>query len=86
MYERYAQASEARSATVKETAALKERQASLLARIETLSTDRGLEEELRRRYGVAREGEGVIEVVKEAPKVQKAAEEKGFIGWLKRVF
>ncbi len=86
MYDRYSTASEARRSTVAEAQSLKERKATLQARIDTLSSDRGLEEELRRRYGVAKDGEGVIEVVAEVPQAPPATPEKGFIGWLKRVF
>lgn len=45
---------------------LKRREATLRADIAALKTDRGLEDALRREYGVGREGEGLIVIVEPA--------------------
>lgn len=86
MYERYAAASKARDAAELEVAALKERQADLSQKVASLSSDRGLEEELRRRFGVGKAGEGVIELLEEAPPAPQEAREGGILGWIRRIF
>jgi cell division protein FtsB len=86
MYERYAAASEARDAAELEVEALKERQADLETKVASLSSDRGLEEELRRRFGVGKPGEGVIELLEEAAPPTQEAREGGLMGWIKRIF
>jgi len=42
---------------------VKGRESEILEKIDKLSTERGMEEELRKRFGVAREGESIIVVV-----------------------
>ncbi|HEY4517974.1 MAG TPA: septum formation initiator family protein [Candidatus Paceibacterota bacterium] len=65
---------------------LKSREASLTAELDRLKTVRGIEQELREKYEVAKEGEKVIVLV-EPPKVAAAvAEEGGFWHWLKNLF
>lgn len=86
MYDRYAEASDARAAAVAEAQALRDREADLSEKIASLSSDRGIEEELRRRYGVAREGEGVIEVVDTPPPPAVESRSGGFLGWLRDIF
>lgn len=86
MYERYASASEARNAAELEVETLKARQADLDRKVASLSSDRGLEEELRRRFGVGREGEGVIEIIEQAPPPPQAPSGGGLFGWIRRIF
>ena len=62
------------------SAELAEREAFLQREIERLSSDRGLEEELRNKYPVAKEGESVVIIVdpKEDEDGSIPAESKGF--------
>lgn len=64
MYFRFANASESHSEAVSELQALKERQVEVEAAVASLSSERGVEAEIRERYGVARPGEGRIEIVR----------------------
>jgi cell division protein FtsB len=66
MYLRYDEASAASSAARQNLAELQEHKAQLETDTERLKSERGLEEELRKRYGVARPGEGVIEITEPA--------------------
>ena len=43
--------------------ALRERAAALEAKVEHLKNDRGLEEELRKRFDIAREGEQIVIII-----------------------
>jgi cell division protein FtsB len=86
MFERYQGASVAGAAASSDVQELRDRKEDLEGRIARLSTDRGMEEALRHRYGVAREGEGVIEIVEVAPPPDEPLEEGGIVGWFKRLF
>jgi cell division protein FtsB len=65
MYQKFAEASGAHEAAQEELAALKERHAQVEAAVASLSSERGLEAEIRNRFGVAREGEGEIKIVRD---------------------
>ncbi len=64
------------------------RQTALVAELKKLSTARGIEEELRQKYEVAREGEKVIVLVdppkEDSPHATESS--KGFWGWFKSLF
>ena len=62
-YQRYTDAKENENRAVGHLAELQEREITLRAEIDRMSTERGVEEELRRRYSAVKEGEGVIVVV-----------------------
>ena len=63
MYGRYEEASLGRYGAEADLRALEARRDTLIQDTEHLSSRRGLEEELRRRYGVALPDEGVIEMI-----------------------
>lgn len=62
MYGRYSEATTESRAAQSELMDLETRKAALEKDTNRLSSQRGLEEELRKRYGVALPGEGVIEL------------------------
>jgi len=70
-----------------ELAELQEREAMLRSELDRLSTARGLEEEIRGRFEVVREGEGIIVIVDPSEEESQvaAAKEAGFwerlFGW-----
>ena len=85
MYARYAEASAGNKAAEAQLQELEQRKASLKSDSDRLSSSRGLEEELRKRYGVALPGEGVIELT--AAVGASASKEKPtmvgrFLNWL----
>lgn len=65
---------------------LREAKAKLGADISKLSTEEGVEENIREKFGLAKEGEGLIVIVdeKDLPK-DKSKEKKGFINWVKNL-
>ena len=63
MYGRMAQANEGEVAAKRQFAMAEYQQAQVAGDLERLSSPQGSEGELRRRYGVARPGEGVIKVI-----------------------
>lgn len=66
MYQTFVQASTGEGETVLQLAALKEQEAGVEASIERLSTERGLEAEVRERYGLGKPGESKIAIVRDA--------------------
>jgi len=76
--ERYAERKAEES--LRELAELEEREDELAGRVERLQTDRGKEEEIRKRYLVGKEGEGVIYITASASSSgERTAEEKSFL-------
>jgi cell division protein FtsB len=63
MYERFAAASSEAAAAKTKLNEMRERKAEIAAEVKNLSTSRGIEAEIRERYGVAKSGEGKIEIV-----------------------
>ncbi len=63
---------------------LRTEKAKLSGDIDTLNTESGVEKSIREKFGLAKEGEGLIIVVddKNAP-VEKEAEDEGFFSFLK---
>jgi cell division protein FtsB len=66
MYVKFAAAAAADEAAKAQLEGLNTQRKHVEAQIEALTTDRGLEGEIRERYGVARPGEGQIDIVREA--------------------
>ena len=66
MYQKFEDASAASAAAEARLAALVGRRAAVGAEVAALETPRGVEGELRERYGVARAGEGQITLVHQA--------------------
>ncbi|OGC83279.1 hypothetical protein A3D68_01010 [Candidatus Adlerbacteria bacterium RIFCSPHIGHO2_02_FULL_52_17] len=65
MYQTFTGALASEEETKKELAALKHQEAQVGASVEGLSTERGLESQVRARYGWGRPGEGKIDVVRD---------------------
>ena len=86
MYARYSEASAGRAGAEAALAELIKKEATLVAKTERLSSGRGMEEELRRRYGVALPGEGVIEIVSATNTPPEALPRSGVINWFKSLF
>lgn len=65
MYGKFAKANDARISAERELETLEDQYARVNVAVERLSSSRGIEAEVRERYGVARPGEGEIRVVRE---------------------
>lgn len=65
MYGKFEAAAESNDAAQKNLTRLKEQAASVKAQVEALSSAEGEEAGLRQAYGVARPGEGQIQIVRE---------------------
>lgn len=82
MYGKFASAAGARQSAEIELMELRLRHAKVSSDVEALQTERGLESELRERYGVARPGEGEIAIVrKEAQGEAQIPNESGWSGF-----
>lgn len=56
--------------------------------INELKTDKGIEENIREKFGLAKEGENMILVIddKNAPAITEEEDSEGFFSWLKGLF
>lgn len=86
MYERYSAARTAEQSAKADVDLLKERESELQAKTQKLSSDRGVEEALRERYGVVREGEQVIEILEPADLGPASPAENGVLRWFRGLF
>lgn len=77
MYERFSQALDADQVSKQELAALKNQEAQVGSVVSSLSTDRGIEAQVRERYGVAKPGEGEIIVIRDSASTTEAGSQKG---------
>lgn len=68
-----------------ELLALTAKEATLSSRVEALKTDRGVEEAIREKFKVAKQGEGVVVVVDPKEKGDTIGETNPFIAWLKGI-
>ena len=76
MYEKFVAASEADAAAQLEREELAHQYREIGAAVESMRSDRGFEAGVRERFGVARPGEGQIDIVRrEAPTTTPRAEE-----------
>ena len=66
MYGKFTSASEADAAAHVELESLKKQQSAVGASAQALSSDRGVEAGVRERYGVAKPGEGQIDIIRKA--------------------
>ncbi len=66
MYGKFTSAAAARATAESDLQALQERHTAVKADVVSLESERGLEGELRERYGVARPGEGEIAIVRQS--------------------
>jgi len=90
LYLKYSEAKFNREIAQKELEKLQKREQDLLTELNKLSNDRGVEEELRKKFGIVREGEEVVVIV-EAPEGSgtensNAANKKGFFRNLLNIF
>ncbi len=67
MYDKFAAASDAQAQVEAQLSFLQSQYNSVETQVQSLSTPRGQEGELRQRYGVVRPGEGEIDIVRQAP-------------------
>ncbi|MFA5838599.1 MAG: septum formation initiator family protein [Candidatus Paceibacterota bacterium] len=67
---------------------IKEREVFLVEQIEKTKTEKGIEEEIRSKFNVVKEGEKVIVIVneKEKPKIIESNETDSFWNWVKGIF
>ena len=75
-----------RAITEKKVAELEEKKEKLASDIEKLGTEEGVEENIREKFGLAREGEGVIIIVDDEEGAKEEAKSGGFFNWLKNLF
>lgn len=75
MYQKFAEASRSRQAAERELAALVEKEARVRGAAAALSSQRGIEEQVRARFGVARPGEGLITVVRDEASAEASSQE-----------
>lgn len=67
MYGKFAAANEAQTQAQSELALLESQYSQVEAQVKALSTPLGQEAQLRARYGVAKAGEGEIDIIRQAP-------------------
>ena len=79
MYKRFADASVAAAAAEAQLKAIEAQFASTTAQAQALQTERGQEEVLRQRYGVARPGEGEITIVRDQEIAEVPTQEGFFV-------
>ena len=79
MYGKFAEAAAARAGAESQLAELQGRYASVKADVDAFSTDRGVEAALRERYGVAKPGEGQIDIIREASTTEPVAQQKNLL-------
>jgi cell division protein FtsB len=75
MYGKFEEAAASNDAAQKNLAQLKLQQANVEAQVEALSTAEGEEAGLRQAYGVARPGEGQIQIVRQAEDAETPVEQ-----------
>ena len=66
MYGKFAEAATARASADTQLQDLRERRQKIDVDVQALSSERGLEAQVRERYGMARPGEGEINIVRQA--------------------
>ena len=86
MFGRYEEASSASSAAKAELSDLQAKKITLEEDTNRLGSGRGLEEELRKRYGVALPGEGVIEIASQPGTTSKEGGPSMMDRWLNWLF
>ncbi len=91
VYQKYSEARGNERIVSNELRKLQERERDLSADIERLNTERGVEEELRKRFGVAKKGEEVMIIVEPVVGEEEGidggeGQEKGFWRSLLQVF
>lgn len=85
LWEKQREAERGLSAMEGERAALELKGKSLAARIAALKTERGIEEAIREKFKVAKEGEGVVVVIDPKEKEDTIGEANSFFTWWKSI-
>jgi cell division protein FtsB len=86
VYERYGEAKKLRYAAEERLSGLEERRNELQAAVGHLESERGFEKEVRKRYGVVRPGEGVIQIVDTPASTSETVEKRSFLERLLDLF
>lgn len=90
VYQKYGEAQGNEETVLNELMKLQERESDLSADVERLNTERGVEEELRKRFGVAKKGEEVMiivePVVSDEGSIDDGDQKEGFWSSLLHVF
>ena len=89
MYGKFAEATTANDAAQQNLAQLKAQEASVRTEVQNLSSPVGQEAQLRQSYGVAKPGEGEIQIVRQAPTSTTANSSKSgnfFIRMIRALF
>jgi cell division protein FtsB len=66
MYGKFAEAAASDDISQKQLAAMQEQQAQVTSAVESFTSSRGLEAQMRERYGVVKPGEGQIQIVRDS--------------------
>jgi cell division protein FtsB len=74
MYQKFTLAAQAHDEAQKGLDALQQKQAHIAAAVDALATERGVEQEIRERFGVAKPGEGEITVVRDPKEASSTAQ------------
>ncbi len=77
MYGKFTEAAAARASAEGELADLQDRYAAVQRDVDAYATDRGIEAQVRQRYGVIRPGEGVIDIVRQASSTDATTKSQG---------
>jgi len=67
---------------------LEKQKEDLEQKIQKLSTEKGVEEDIREKFGLGKEGEGMVVIVEDENKIKTEEVEKngGFWGFFKKIF
>jgi cell division protein FtsB len=79
MYGKFAEAAAARAGAEAQLEELQARHANIEAEVDALSSPRGLEAEVRERYGVVKPGEGEIAIVRQASSSEVLRRQPGLL-------
>ena len=79
MYGKFTEAAAASASADAQLQDMQERRQNIKADVLALSSERGLEAEVRERYGVARPGEGQITIVRQASSTEILRQEPGLL-------
>ena len=79
MYGKFTEAAAARAGEESQLQDLQTRYQKIDADVQALSSDRGIEAQVRERYGVARPGEGQINIVRQTSSTEVLRQEPGLL-------
>lgn len=87
MYQKFTVAAQERHIAEGELRELEEKEVRIGTAVASLSSERGIEAELRSRFGVAKPGEGEIKIVRDQSSAAQAAQDEGgFWSWIVETF